>query len=220
MKLIYKKLSTILLLAMICMTYLCHVTYASFIIDATKNKQMGPGEDMLHDLGVTGDSYGGFLIDALTETYELDLQNYCKAGTTVEQNKNSIIECIHDRYKYIVISIGVNDHCCQTDIQVFLDDINLFAELAKKLDKYLIFHTYMTYPTESLYTMRCACDDYDKAIKVVASINPHVKYIDMHDINGEMYYQEDHIHYNNNFYQILIERILATLIEIQKEKCG
>lgn len=217
MRLISKKL-LILCISMIFVTCLYTTSYASYIIDATQKKLAGPGEEMIQDLGVTGDSYGGFLIDTITEIYDLDLANYCKAGSTIKQNKDNIIECIHDKYKYIVISIGVNDHCFQTPIGEFLDQINIFAELAKKLDKYVIFHTYMTYPAEAFYTVNCTCEDYDSALRVVASINPHVKYIDMHDINGEIYYQEDHIHYNENYYKILISRILTTLDEIKSER--
>lgn len=217
MRQISKKLA-ILCVSMIFATSFYTTSYASYIIDATQKKHEGPCEKMIDDLGVTGDSYGGFLIDAITEIYDLDLSNYCKAGGTIKQNKDNIIECIYDKYKYIVISIGVNDHCSQTPIGEFLDLINMFAELAKKLDKYVIFHTYMTYPAEAFYTVSYTCEDYDNVLRLVASINPHAKYIDMHDINGEEYFQEDRIHYNKNYYKILISRILSTLDKIKSER--
>lgn len=193
-------------------TLICSEIFAYTSIIRAKEKKIGPGEDPLMLVGVTGDSYGGYLINNLMRQGDFDLKNYCVAGSTINQNKNRILDCIQDRYKFIVISIGVNDHYEQTPLNEFFETINLFCEAAKSLDKYVIFHTYMTYPTSPLYNFTYTCEQYDSILRGVANIHKdNVIYIDMSDVNATMYHQEDCIHYNDNFYEVLISRLIPVI---------
>ena len=94
-------------------------------------------------LGITGDSYASYLYNCLNGNINCPVEPYFVAGQTVVENKNIMIEAMNSDCKYVFISIGVNDHFKNTNLQLFHDTLENIIEEGMKHNKTIFMHSFI-----------------------------------------------------------------------------
>lgn len=189
------------------------------------------------DLTVIGDSYAGYFA-TFEANKDYDVRVYAEAGRTTRFNYEMMKTAIALGSNDILISIGVNDCFAKEPIYAFKNRMEEFANIAELMNKKIYVHTYMNYVGAAETTIDesekidnafsfenlakifgftteekvLVPNDYDKALKEVASKHTNVRYIDMSDYNSSVYLQPDLIHYNKTFYDALYDRISVAMI--------
>lgn len=160
---------------------------------------------------VIGDSYAGYF--AGYESYrDYNIEIYARAGQSTEVNYLMMQDGFKADSMVYVISIGVNDHTNNVDLDEFRDRIESLIKVCAKNGKRVILHTYMNYIheyPEEMYKYKES--DYDKILRELGNKYINAYYVDMSDFNNEIFLQEDHIHYNKIFYDELYNRMCAAL---------
>ena len=186
-------------------------------LDAADVLKEEPG-NVVGDLIVTGDSYGGYFVSFLKAFYgyNIDKNSYCRPQMTVVENHEIYELAFITKYKNVVLSIGFNDYVRQTDLSVFYRHVEKFAKLANLYEKRLILHSYMAVPF-NLPDQKYSYIDYDLELRKIASKYDFVDYIDMTDVQNKIeYLLIDGIHYNEKMYIILYNRICELLSKEQE----
>lgn len=160
---------------------------------------------------VIGDSYAGYFAGYESfRDYNIDI--YARAGESTEVNYLMMQDGVRADSMIYVISIGVNDHTNNIDLDEFRDRIESLIKFCAKNGKRVILHTYMNYIHEyPIEYYKYTEADYDKILRELGNKYMNAYYIDMSDYNNEMYLQEDHIHYNKTFYDELYNRMREAL---------
>ena len=187
-------------------------------LDAANAIREEPG-NIVGDLIVTGDSYGGFFVSFLKSFYgyNIDKNTYCRPQMTVVENSEIYELAFITRYNNVVLSIGFNDYVRQTDIRTFYDYVVKFAKLANLYGKRLILHSYLAVPFR-YEDEKYSVVDYDLELRNVANKFDCVEYIDVTDVENKIeYLLDDGIHYNEKMYILLYARIEELLKKIQNE---
>lgn len=160
---------------------------------------------------VIGDSYAGYF--AGYESYrDYNIEIYARAGQSTEVNYLMMQDGFKADSMVYVISIGVNDHTNNVELDEFRDRIESLIKVCAKNGKRVILHTYMNYIheyPEEMYKYKES--DYDKILRELGNKYINAYYVDMSDFNNEIFLQEDHIHYNKIFYDELYNRMCAAL---------
>ena len=186
-----------------CTKTLAEVTYFKRLYKTDK-----PNSDTIT---VIGDSYAGWF--AGYESFkDYHIAIYANAGKSTEINFDMMEDGFKSPSDIYIISIGVNDHANNIDIDQFKFRIETLIKTCSKNGKRVLLHTYMNYQhefPEDFYKFNES--DYDKALKDLASKYLNAYYVDMSDYNNEIYLQADKIHYNRVFYDELYVRICDAL---------
>lgn len=160
---------------------------------------------------VIGDSYAGWF--AGYESFkDYNIAVYANAGKTTEVNFEMMEDGFKSSSDIYIISIGVNDHANNIDINEFKDRIEILIKTCSRNGKRVLLHTYMNYQheyPENFYKHKE--QDYDKVLKDLASKYLNAYYVDMSDYNNEIFLQDDKIHYNRTFYDELYNRMCIAL---------
>ena len=186
-------------------------------LDAANVLKEEPG-NVVGDLIVTGDSYGGFFVSFLKAFYgyNIDKNSYCRPQMTVVENHEIYELAFITKYKNVVLSIGFNDYARQTDLSVFYRHVDKFAKLANLYEKRLILHSFLAVPV-NVPEYKNSYVDYDLELRKIASKYDYVDYIDMTDVENKIeYLLADGIHYNEKMYIILYNRISELLRKEQE----
>lgn len=160
---------------------------------------------------VIGDSYAGWF--AGFESFkDYNIAIYANAGKSTEVNFEMMEDGFKSDSEIYIISIGVNDHANNVEINDFKDRIETLIKTCSKNGKRVLLHTYMDYIHEYpdifyLHTEK----DYDKVLRDLGDKYLNAYYVDMRDFNNPIFLQEDKIHYNNVFYDALYTRICDAL---------
>lgn len=162
-------------------------------------------------LTVIGDSYAGYF--AGYESYrDYNIDIYARAGQSTEVNYLMMQDGFKADSNIYVISIGVNDHTNNVNLDEFKERIETLIKKCAKNGKRVILHTYMNYIHElpdNMYKYREF--DYDMILRDLGNKYMNAYYVDMSDYNNEIFLQEDHIHYNKVFYDELYNRMVVAL---------
>ena len=217
-----KKIKKIVSLSLAICALLSNISYAGLnstgYLDAADALREEPG-NVVGDLIVTGDSYGGFFVSFLKAFYgySIDKNSYCRPQMTVVENDEIYRLAFITKYNNVVLSIGFNDYIKQTDLSVFYDHIKGFAKLANLYNKRLILHSYLAVPF-NFPEEKNKFYDYDLELRKIASKFDYVEYIDLTDIeNRPEFLREDGIHYNEQMYLVLYNR-LSELLQRREEE--
>lgn len=187
-------------------------------LDAADALKEEPG-NVVGDLLVTGDSYGGYFVSFLKAFfgYNIEKNKYCRPQKTVIENYPIYELAFITQYDYVVLSIGFNDYIKQTNINDFYHYIYLLVKLAMLYDKTLILHSYLSVPfrhENELYKF----EDYDLELRKLATEYDNVEYIDLTDLQDKPeFLNADLIHYNEKMYLELYSRINEMMIRKKKE---
>ena len=215
------KIKKIIYLSLIICIFTNFLSYADNInyktssvgyLDAADVLKEEPG-NVVGDLIVTGDSYGGYFVSFLKAFfgYNIDKNSYCRPQMTVVENHEIYELAFITKYKNVVLSIGFNDYAKQTDLSVFYRHVEKFAKLANLYEKRLILHSYLAVPV-NVPEYKNSYVDYDLELRKIASKYDYVDYIDMTDVQNKIeYLLVDGIHYNEKMYIVLYNRISELL---------
>ena len=167
-----------------------------------------------NDIIVTGDSYAGYFV-LFEKQKDLGMYLCAYPGRTTEENFEIMNESFDFNAKFVLLSIGVNDHSQNISLEDFEKRINRLVSKGRALGKKIILHTYMNYDYSEYDRLfgkySHNIDDYDAILQKIANNNSHVVYIDMHDLNLKTYLQSDKLHYNKAFYDKFYERLIQFL---------
>lgn len=155
-------------------------------------------------IAVTGDSYAGFLM-TFEDLRDYGMVGYAIAGKTLAANYYRMKEAMHQDLDIVVISIGVNDVINNTEPEEFAKLYHSLLLEGLKYGKTIITHTYLDFKFNNIYKYKAF--DYDVVIKKEMYGFDNVYYIDMRDYEKEEYLQNDKIHYNKAFYDVLYDRM-------------
>ena len=163
-----------------------------------------------------GDSYCGLLSRHMRKRKGFKGEVFAEAGRSVVENKQKYIDAINSDKDIVILATSVNDVLVQTDLKEFKDTIEELFKLAYAKGKLFIIHTncdFMgkdTISANNSMKYEIAPKYYDWAIITSASKFGNVIYIDCNDIaNPELLM--DGIHYSEEFYNIMIDRIYNEL---------
>lgn len=156
-------------------------------------------------IAVTGDSYAGFLM-TFEDLRDYGMVGYAIAGKTLAANYYRMKEAMHQDLDIVVISVGVNDVINNTEPEEFAKLFHSLLLEGLKYGKTIITHTYLDFKfNNNIYKYKAF--DYDVAIRKEMYGFDNVYYINMCDYEKEEYLQDDNIHYNKAFYDILYDKI-------------
>lgn len=168
---------------------------------------------------VTGDSYAGYLM-TFEDLRDYGMVGYAIAGKTLGANYYRMKEAMHQDLDIVVISVGVNDVINNTDPEEFAKLFHSLLLEGLRYGKTIITHTYLDfkYNSGNIYNIsKYKAFDYDVVIRKEIYGFDNVHYIDMRDYEKEEYLQDDKIHYNKAFYDILYDRMKAIIDNKYKE---
>ena len=161
---------------------------------------------------ICGDSYAGYLVNRLHDRYMYDAESYVNPGHSVLENEKYMVDAVSSGYKYILFAIGVNDHIRQTSPSFFKKTLMRYIDIAKEKGSTVYLFTYMHYPMESRFTKYYTTYDYDVQLMNLALENDFVHYIDLSECaNNKYYVMDDDVHYNPNFYDLLLYKLIVAL---------
>lgn len=162
-------------------------------------------------IAVTGDSYAGYLM-TFEDLRDYGMVGYAIAGKSFAENYWRMREAMHQDLDIVVISVGVNDVMKGTEPEEFAKLYHSLLLEGAKYGKTIITHTYLDFKynnnsvnNSNIYKYKAF--DYDVAIRKEMYGFDNVHYIDMRDYEKEEYLQDDKIHYNKEFYDVLYDRM-------------
>lgn len=162
-------------------------------------------------IAVTGDSYAGYLM-TFEDLRDYGMVGYAIAGKTFSENYYRMREAMHQDLDIVVISVGVNDVIKGTEPEDFAKLYRSLLLESVKYGKTIITHSYLDFKyndnsinTGNIYKYKPF--DYDVVIRKEMYGFDNVHYIDMRDYEKEEYLQDDKIHYNKAFYDVLYDRM-------------
>lgn len=155
---------------------------------------------------VIGDSFAGMLLqDEGSELYNFNI--FPVGGIDRDVNQIIIEDAIkNDTTGNILLLTGVND-AVLTNIEVFDKYINRLIQSATKRLKHVYFHSYMKVFSLGKDTRNTVHEPYDEVLRKYASSNSNVTYIDMSNMNTELYVLKDGKHYDKMFYRTLKSKL-------------
>ena len=191
-------------------------------LDPSSAVREEPG-NVVGNMLVTGDSYGGFFVSFLKSHhgYNIDKNSYCRPQKTVIENYEIYQLAFIANCENVVLSIGFNDFIKQTDLNDFYHYVVLLVKRAEMYGKRLILHSFLSVPyldDKDSSKYKNTFEEYDTELRIIAAKYDNVEYIDITDIqNNPEFLLDDQIHYNEKMYFILYDRIQEMLNKKQKE---
>lgn len=190
--------------------------YLNFDMTTLKKKVLNEAL-FKNNMVLCGDSYCGLLSKYLEKRKQFKGEVNARAAHSVVDNKEIYIDTINNSDKDIVIlSTSVNDVLSQTSLKDFKDTIEELFELAYKKGKLLVVHTNCDFLDKNKESVNKSLEYellpkyYDWELIISASKYDNVIYTDCNDIVGRDHLV-DGIHYDEGFYEILIDRIYHDL---------
>ena len=171
----------------------------------------------LNDLVICGDSYCGFLSNYLKNNTNYANGVYAHAGQTIIENRDIYEKAIDSPQKIVMLSTSVNDVFRGTDLKLFKETMEGFFRRAYEKNKIMIVHSHCNFideygvhandNTSFNYTPKA----YDEILRRSASKYGNVVYVNCTDIARDEYLR-DTLHYNDEFYRQLLDRVESTLL--------
>ena len=180
-------------------------------IDSLYNDD-GPG--FATEIVVAGDSYAQRFYEDERDR-GINLIGYFNAGFTLDMNWSTLLEAFNSLNKIIFFSVSINDRHKNTHPSEFEREFRTLLDIADRTGKIVFVHSYMYYDLASVPIFSYTTSEYDAMIRKIVQEYKNVYYIDMSDCIGSEYMQEDGLHYNKKFNDIMFDR-MNFLIDLLK----
>lgn len=189
-----------------------------YLIDEINYKQYNLASPWIamsdrYAMAVTGDSYAGTFVRYESGKYYY-MTEFAKDGQTVLQNEVLINQAVDALYKYVLLSIGVNDYEQQSDTFIFEDTLRKFLNHACLNHKIVFLHSYMNYGAANSLNVRI--NRYDNILRELSYEYPNTIYIDMKAYEILKYQMPDQRHYGQEFNDKLYQEIDKLIVELNK----
>ena len=165
------------------------------IVNINKTKPLN-----YNSIALTGDSYASYLYNRLNGNLDCALESYFAAGQTIIENKELMLSAMKSSSKYVIISIGVNDHFKSTNLQLFHDTLDEIIKEGVKNNKIIFTHSFLEYPISKHFISMHTTHDYDNIIHAISDNYNEVTYININEYSKDKYFIDDNLHLNNEFY--------------------
>ena len=210
------KLKTTKLISVFLLTLLIILNIKSSFATAIISKSMDMNEvgpvQLQYDntVAITGDSYAGIFCK-FEDMKDFFIIQYARAGQTVVQNEAIMTEAALSDCKVMIVSIGVNDHMKGTVPYIFEATLRRILNAAMYTNKVVFMHTYCKYPIWQQLEGKYKISMYNDIIKRLCNEYNRTYFIDMSEYEGSEYILSDNIHYGQEFYDILYNKIIRIL---------
>lgn len=159
-------------------------------------------------IAITGDSYASYLYNKLNEEIPYSVESYFIAGRTIIENEQMMLKAMNSNCKYVFVSIGVNDHFKNTNLQLFHDTYQKIIKEGIKNKKVIFTHSFVEYPVSKNFISKYSTHDYDNIIRTISDMYDDVYYININDYAQDKYFEDDNLHLNKLFYKFFYGTIL------------
>ena len=170
---------------------------------------MGPGEFTKKNIAIVGDSYIEFFKYYVSADDFEYYQFPSDKGITSEENVQTFMGCIeYGNNNYILFCAGVNDFLNKTSPDTFENYLRFYIDLISKKNKYLFFHTYMSFYRSELREDDHTVKELDDVYRKLAEEYDNVYYIDMSNMDNEDYAFGDGYNYDESFFVTLSSKMV------------
>lgn len=172
-------------------------------------------KNIIDNIVIVGDETKNFIKDKIMVSFKKTVKTYGLSDKTVTENidlyEKGIVE---GDGEIIILANGINDYLRGTDLSQFKESIERLCETAYKVNKVMIFHSYMKGKSAKISTNGnyIVCD-YDVVLKELTNYYNNVFYVDCCDLDTFNYLSVDKIHFNEYYYEKLVSRILETIVK-------
>ena len=214
MKMFQSQLSKILKLLLAFMILTNNILFANSVDAVLFNSTVTTGPQVVKDnrLIITGDSFAGKFVE-FEENKDFILTGSARAGRTIVDNSQIMLNSLNYEFKNVLVSIGVNDHFYETPPYKFEATLRSFLNQACFNNKKVYFHSYLNYFADTNPRKKYAIFVYDNIIRQLCLEYFNAQYIDVKDLENLYYISDDYIHYNKLFYDELFKRLKNLLIK-------
>ena len=160
-------------------------------------------------IAITGDSYASYLYNKLYDEIPYSVESYFIAGRTIIENEQMMLKAMNSRCKYVFVSIGVNDHFKNTNLQLFHDTYENIIKEGLKNKKIIFTHSFVEYPVSKNFISKYSTHDYDNIVRTISDMYEDVYYININKYADEKYFEDDNLHLNKMFYKYFYGMILS-----------
>ena len=160
-------------------------------------------------IAITGDSYASYLYNKLYDEVPYSVESYFIAGRTIIENEQMMLKAMNSSCKYVFVSIGVNDHFKNTNLQLFHDTYEKIIKEGLKNKKVIFTHSFVEYPVSKNFISKYSTHDYDNIIRTISDRYEDVYYININKYADEKYFEDDNLHLNKMFYKYFYGMILS-----------
>ncbi|MBO6134939.1 MAG: SGNH/GDSL hydrolase family protein [Lachnospiraceae bacterium] len=168
------------------------------------------------NMTLCGDSYCGYLNDYMFEIKGFEGKVNAIAGRSILENKDIYIDAVNNGKDIIVLSTSVNDVIAQTELKDFKNAVEELFKLAYDKGKLIVVHSYCDFfdPDKKSANSSMKYEKlpkyYDWIFIMSARKYDNAVYVDCNDIMN-LANLTDGLHYNANFYKVLVDRIYHDL---------
>ena len=178
----------------------------NIVIDRTKKKIAVIGDNFAKEfeknIGYNGFDY--YVYNLSKNIY--DAENVTKTFMALENKE----------YNYVLLSFGALSTLKNYDENAFYKYMKNYMDIAKRENKFLFVHTYMSFANSDLESNQCTSFDLDRALKKLSDEYANVFYIDMYNLVNGGYLLADGKNYNTLFFQTLCAKLKYLVDNINK----
>ena len=207
-KLKKNKIVKVLVSSLLSILLICSNVFASniniingdenIIIDKTKKK-----------IAVVGDTYAREFEKTIGyNSFEYYIYNLNKSIYDIENVTKTFMALENDNYNFILFSLGSLSTLKYHDENAFYSYMKNYMDIAKRENKYVFIHTYMSFAASDLDNNKSKSYDLDRVLKKLSDEYANVFYIDMHNLMTGGYMLGDGKNYNALFFQTLCGKLM------------
>ena len=169
---------------------------------------------------VVGDKRAEGLREYLRGNLNYNNPSFIGPNNNIIENINYYRDALTADKPILFYSIDIDDYINQTDLLQFKqknDELFYFANLNNKI---IVLHSYMDYDTSNKRIKKNynffekrenKIEEYDYILKRLSKFYDNVIYIDMNDINDDIYIDDGEVYLNNGFYNVFLSRAIDKL---------
>lgn len=175
---------------------------------------------IIENATVVGDKRADGLREYMGSNLNYNNKSYIGHLDNIVDNIDFYRDALTANKPILFYSIGIDDYINQTDLLQFKqknDELFYFANLNNKI---IVLHSYIDYDTSNKRIKKDYNDfkkrenkieDYDYILKRLSKFYDNVIYIDMNDINNDIYIDDGEVYLNHSFYNVFLSRAIDKL---------
>ena len=113
-----------------------------------------------------------------------------------------------DDYNFVLFTLGSLSTLKNYDVNVFYSYMKNYMDIAKRENKYVFLHTYMSFTGSDSVNNKCSSVNIDNVLKKISNEYANVFYIDMSNFHNGGYLLVDGKNYNVLFFQTLCAKLM------------
>lgn len=178
----------------------------NIVVDKTKKKIAVIGDNFAKEFekNIGYNSFDYYVYDNGKNIY--DTENVTKTFMALENKE----------YNFILFSLGALSTLKLYDENAFHTYMKNYLDIAKRENKYIFVHTYMSFTNSDIESNKCSSFDLDKSLKSLSDEYPNVFYIDMQNFTNGGYLLADGKNYNTLFFQSLCAKLMYLVDNINR----